>query len=114
MKAGEAGDTYQLWDALIDQALWEGHVYRLYHKTKLAVRAVGGRLQLLQRCVEVVVGLTRHIQVLQREVQSMSGNTPVSLGQGSCVYASLPWGNLVRSQGGRVSQTIELWVFVCI
>lgn len=44
MKAGEAGDTYQLWDALIDQALWEGHIYWLYHKTQLAVGAVGGRL----------------------------------------------------------------------
>lgn len=27
---------------------------------------------------------------------------------------SLPWGDLVRSQGGRVSQTTELWVFVCV
>lgn len=82
MKVGEAGDTYQLWDTLIDQALWEGHVYGLYHKMQLAV---GGCLQLLQRCSEVVVGLTRHIQVLQRKVQSVAGNTPVSLGQGSCV-----------------------------
>lgn len=60
------GRTYQLLDALIDQELREGGLHRLHCEAQSAIREP---LQPLQPGAEVVVGLTRDIQVSEREVQ---------------------------------------------
>lgn len=65
-EAQTGGRTYQLPDALIREALWEGGLHWLHSKAQLAVLEL---LQLVQGGAEVVVGLARDVQVTQREVQ---------------------------------------------
>lgn len=92
----ERSGAHQLFDAFIDEELWEAELNRLHGEDHFAV---GDVLQVGQTGAEVIIRLARHVHVLQCEVQPENGEA-----------SNTELASVMHKGGGEGQQTATLAV----